>query len=90
MKHCKACGLELVRREGENKRHFELRTTCNHSCANRSRVNRSNGGPKPGIAPTGGLTYDQIAERLGMARQNVQRIERVALEKMREAAEGWR
>jgi len=90
VKHCKACGAEIVRRDGENKRHFELRVTCNYSCANRSRKNKHNGGPKPGIAPTGGLTYEQIAERLGMSRQNVQRIERVALEKMRVAAEGWR
>lgn len=78
-KVCECCGNWFCPAEDERPAAFAARTRCSQRCS-------AARGKLPPYVPTV-LGYAEIAKRLGMSRQNVQRIERVALEKLRAALE---
>lgn len=81
-KVCECCGNWFCPSDGERPAAFAERTRCSQRCS-------AARGQLPPYVPAV-LGYAEIAERLGMSRQNVQRIERVALRKLRAAMEGRR
>jgi hypothetical protein len=83
------CGQVLVRRENEAASRFSRRVAASRSCAAKLKTYH----PKreesaPGWQPV--MTFEAVGKVLGISRSRVQQLEKSALRKLKDWAEGFR